>query len=110
MSHPAVETARPPRGSRPPPRITNRVTLGYDRLQSQMYQSRPFDFKFEPGGSMIDLNWVFETFTADYVGNLKLNLGREFNTTFAWGAQSITTEERGVLGLDGVMSELSEAG
>jgi TonB-dependent starch-binding outer membrane protein SusC len=73
--------------------ITQRVTLGLDRIATRGTQSRPVGFALEPEGMVSDLRWESRTLTVDYTGSLRWLNAPALASTFSWGAQSITTEE-----------------
>ena len=77
----------------PMPRFTNRLTLGLDRLASDMRNIRPFGYVNDPTGSVSDRNWTAEQLTADYVGSFDLRLTESFRTSISWGGQSIVARD-----------------
>ncbi len=77
----------------PMPRFTNRLTLGLDRLASDMRNIRPFGYVNDPRGSVSDRTWTAEQLTADYVGSFDLRFTETFRTSLSWGGQSIVSRE-----------------
>lgn len=73
--------------------LTQRVTVGLDRIASRGTQLRPLGFKLDPEGSISDIRWESSTVTIDYVGNLRWLQGDALAATLSWGAQSSATEE-----------------
>jgi len=73
--------------------LTQRITVGLDRINSRGTQYRPLGFKLDPLGSISDIRWQSSTITVDYVGNLRWLRGDVVSSTLSWGAQSTTTEE-----------------
>jgi TonB-dependent starch-binding outer membrane protein SusC len=71
--------------------IYHRVTVGYDRVNMEARQTRPFGYALTPRGEMSNRLWSNETRTFDYVGNLQLDLTRDLRSRFSWGAQSVET-------------------
>ena len=77
----------------PMPRFTNRLTLGLDRLASDMRNIRPFGYVNDPNGSVSDRTWTAEQLTADYVGSFDLRLTESFRTSLSWGGQSVVARD-----------------
>ena len=77
----------------PMPRFTNRLTLGLDRVVSDMRNIRPFGYVNDSRGSVSDINWAAEQLTADYVGTYDLRLSDAFRTSLSWGGQSVVSRE-----------------
>lgn len=77
----------------PMPRFTNRLTLGLDRLASNMRNIRPFGYVNDPNGSISDRTWTAEQLTADYVGSFDLRLTETFRTSLSWGGQSVVARD-----------------
>lgn len=73
--------------------LTQRFTVGLDRITSRGTQYRPLGFLLDPAGSISDIRWTSSTVTIDYVGNLRWLQGDALASTLSWGAQSTTTEE-----------------
>ncbi len=74
-------------------RLTQRVTLGLDRIANRATQYRPFGFVLDPEGVISDIRWSSRTLTADYAGSLGWLTSEILAGTFSWGAQTITTDE-----------------
>ena len=77
----------------PMPRFTNRLTIGLDRINSDMRNIRPFGFVNDPNGSVSDRNWTAEQLTADYVGSYDLPLTDALRTSLSWGGQGVVNRE-----------------
>ena len=73
--------------------FTNRITLGLDRIQSDMRNVRPFDYVNDPRGSVSDIAWTAEQLTADYVGTLDWRLNTDLRTSVSWGGQWVANKE-----------------
>ncbi len=78
--------------------FSNRVTIGWDQAQQENRNLRPFGFVSAPEGRLFDEQISFTTLTFDYVGNVDYRASDEFNGTFSFGGQSITTEENRIFG------------
>ena len=76
--------------------FNHRLTVGVDRVSTVQSQYRPFGFKLEPVGAISDIRWQSRTVTADYTGSLRWLARDVLSSTFAWGAQTISTEENTV--------------
>ena len=73
--------------------LTNRLTIGYDRIHQDMTNIRPFGYIGHPGGAMSFGSWTFETLSVDYVGTFDWDLTGSIRNSFSWGAQSTTEQE-----------------
>lgn len=73
--------------------LTQRITIGIDRINSRGTQLRPLGFKLDPEGSISDIRWQSSTVTFDYVGSFRWLRGDAITSTLSWGAQSTATEE-----------------
>ena len=71
--------------------LSNRLTIGYDRLDSELIGTFPYGFITDEGGLRTDRRWLNETLTLDYVGTLSTRFGEDVTSTFSLGAQSVTT-------------------
>jgi TonB-dependent SusC/RagA subfamily outer membrane receptor len=81
----------------PVPSVTNRLTIGLDRSELENRNLRPFGFVSLKQGGLSDQHWNSQILTANYVGNFEHDLGvagTPLHSTFAWGAQSTTTDVR----------------
>lgn len=77
--------------------VTNRLTIGLDRSELENRNLRPFGFVSLKQGGLSDQHWNSQMLTANYVGNLENDFrlsGSPLHSTFAWGAQSTTTDVR----------------
>jgi TonB-dependent SusC/RagA subfamily outer membrane receptor len=77
----------------PMPRFTNRLTIGLDRINSDMRNIRPFGYVNDPNGSASNRNWTAEQLTVDYVGTYELDLSDDIRTSLSWGGQGIANRE-----------------
>jgi len=77
----------------PAPRFTNRVTVGMDRIESDMRNIRPFGYVNDPGGSVSDIAWTAEQLTADYVGTFEVPITGDLRTNLSWGGQWVANSE-----------------
>jgi TonB-dependent SusC/RagA subfamily outer membrane receptor len=77
----------------PMPRLTNRLTVGMDRIESDMRNVRPFGYVNDPRGSVSDISWTAEQLTADYVGTFDWRLTESLRTSLSWGGQSVVSRE-----------------
>jgi len=76
--------------------FSHRFTVGVDRVSTVQRQYRPFGFALEPVGAISDIRWQSRTVTADYTGSLQWLAKDAFTSTFAWGGQTISTEDNTV--------------
>lgn len=77
--------------------VTNRFTIGLDRSELENRNLRPFGFVSLKQGGLSDQHWNSQMLTVNYVGNLENDFhvsGSPLHSTFAWGAQSTTTDVR----------------
>jgi hypothetical protein len=74
--------------------LTNRFTIGYDRAQIENFSLRPFGFVSAPTGIISDRQNTYQNLTADYAGNLALNVRPNLRATVSWGGQGVATEQR----------------
>jgi len=74
------------------------LTLGYDRVESEMRSLRPYGFVFAPQGILSSERWLSATTTVDYLGKWRFGLASGTGATLAWGAQSIATDISSVAG------------
>jgi TonB-dependent starch-binding outer membrane protein SusC len=77
----------------PVERVTQRLTVGLDRVNTHGTQLRPLGFALEPLGALSDIRWQSEALTLDYVGSVDVLRGSALASTLSWGAQSVSTEE-----------------
>ena len=77
----------------PMPRFTNRLTLGMDRIDSDMRNIRPFGYVNDPRGSVSDISWSAEQLTADYVGSFNQPIMDDLRASFSWGGQWVVSKE-----------------
>jgi TonB-dependent SusC/RagA subfamily outer membrane receptor len=67
--------------------LTNRLTVGFNRLDADMRSVRNFGFILSPDGELSNQRWSAENLTLDYVSNLALQLKPTFRTTLSVGTQ-----------------------
>ncbi len=77
----------------PTGRLTNRLTLGVDRISTDMRNTRPFGYIIHTQGSTSNIQWTNQTVSVDYVGTYDWNLTSDLRNSFSWGGQTITEEE-----------------
>ena len=77
----------------PVDRLTQRLTVGLDRVSTRGTQLRPLGFALEPLGALSDIRWQSEALTLDYVGSFDVLRGPGVGSTISWGAQSVSTDE-----------------
>ena len=76
----------------PTDKLSNRVSIGYDQIQQNNRNYRPFGFALQPEGVLSDGRYEYNTITADYVGSYNLDLPGDFRSSISWGGQAVTTE------------------
>ncbi len=77
----------------PHERLSQRLTIGLDRVSTHGTQLRPLGFALEPLGALSDIRWTSEALTLDYLGTVNLLQGEGLGASLSWGGQSVTTEE-----------------
>ncbi len=77
----------------PTSNFSNKLTVGYDRAETNQIQDIPFGYRYRPFGSLYDRRWLSEALTLDYVGNIEIDLTDQLSSKFSWGGQHITTNE-----------------
>ena len=78
----------------PTANITNRFTMGYDLAQIANRNLRPFGFVSAPGGIISNRENSYQSLTFDYAGSFARQLASSFKSTWSWGGQAVTTENR----------------
>ena len=78
--------------------FSNKLTVGYDRAESELRQYRPFGFILAPQGIMSNQRWASTTLTVEYVGSYNWQLTEDFGSSFSVGGQSVNTETNSVTG------------
>ncbi len=76
--------------------FTHKFTIGYDLAQIDNRNLRPFGFILAPTGIISDRKNSYQTITFDYAGNYARNFMPDLRTTFSWGGQSVTADQREV--------------
>lgn len=78
--------------------LDHEFTVGFDYAASDLYQFRPVGFPGASQGIRASQNWKFTTLTLDYTGiyNWRVNPDLRFN--FAWGGETVETNEMSVTG------------
>jgi TonB-dependent starch-binding outer membrane protein SusC len=74
------------------PSITNRLSLGLDRIDSEMRNVRPYGYIAYPGGAVSNQRWSNRTLNVDYVGTADVRFSEAFRTSFSWGGQWVEEE------------------
>jgi outer membrane receptor protein involved in Fe transport len=96
------------------PTLTQRVTLGTDRAQSDMHQLRPYGFVFQPGGVLSDIAWQSAITSLQYVGQWEHRESDDVTSTLAWGGErvwnTVTSESRYAEGFPGPGEESFASG
>lgn len=72
-------------------KLNHRLTIGFDRLASELSGTLPYGFITNQGGLRTDRNWLSETLTLDYVASLESVLPKNVTSRFSLGAQSVNT-------------------
>ena len=72
--------------------LTNRFTIGYDWVQQDSRNLRPFGFRFRPQGALLNHHWQNTLLTFDYVGTYSFGLTNAVRSNFSWGGQAVGDE------------------
>jgi outer membrane receptor protein involved in Fe transport len=72
--------------------LTNRVTIGYDWVQQDARNLRPFGFPSRPRGALLNHHWQNTLLTFDYVGTYSFGITENLRSSFSWGGQAIGDE------------------
>jgi TonB-dependent SusC/RagA subfamily outer membrane receptor len=70
--------------------FTHRLTLGLDRINSDMRNVRPYGFIVSPEGILSNTQWLNMTSTLDYVGSLEFRPTQNLRSTVSVGSQFIS--------------------
>jgi len=72
--------------------FTNRFTVGWDQIQQNNRNFRPFGFALAPFGIVSDQRSEFSTLTVDYVGTLNFDVPflSDLGSSLSFGGESIT--------------------
>jgi len=73
--------------------LTNRLTLGYDFIQKDTRNLRPFGWVLKPLGALLTHNWQDKTLTFDYVGTYSFGITDDVRSSFSWGGQAVGQDE-----------------
>lgn len=73
--------------------FTNRLTLGLDRLHSDMRNIRPYGYVNHPQGAVSTRSWTNDLLTADYVGTYDWRLTNTFRASLSWGGQAVVHQQ-----------------
>ena len=76
--------------------LTNRFTIGYDFVQQDTRNLRPFGFESRPRGALLNHHWQNALLTFDYVGTYTFNLTDDLRSSFSWGGQAVGDEQHTV--------------
>ena len=79
-------------------KITNRLTVGFDRLASELIGTFPYGFITDEGGLRTNRRWLSETLTFDYVGTLETRPRDDLSARLSVGMQGITSDISSVWG------------
>ena len=74
--------------------LDTRLTVGIDRLESDMKHETPFGFILEPGGSIGEQMWVNQSLSVDVVSNYRFSIAENWNQRVSFGGQWIDTEDQ----------------
>jgi outer membrane receptor protein involved in Fe transport len=69
--------------------LTNRFTIGYDFVQQDTRNLRPFGFQSRPKGALLNSHWQNSLLTFDYVGTYSFNVTEDVKSNFSWGGQAV---------------------
>jgi outer membrane receptor protein involved in Fe transport len=72
--------------------LTNRFTIGYDWVQQDARNLRPFGFPSRPRGALLNHHWQNTLLTFDYVGTYSFDVAENIRSSFSWGGQAIGDE------------------
>jgi outer membrane receptor protein involved in Fe transport len=72
--------------------LTNRLTIGYDFIQKDTRNLRPFGF-FGGVGQLLTHNWQDKVLTFDFVGTLNFQIRPGLRSSLSWGGQAVGDEE-----------------
>ncbi|MBI4520795.1 MAG: TonB-dependent receptor [Gemmatimonadetes bacterium] len=72
--------------------LTNRLTIGYDFIQKDTRNLRPYGF-FGGVGQLLTHNWQNKVLTFDYVGTFSFNVTAGIRSSFSWGGQAVGDED-----------------
>jgi TonB-dependent SusC/RagA subfamily outer membrane receptor len=78
----------------PTQNFTNRLSIGYDQIQQDNRNFRPFGFVLQPEGVLSDRRYEYSTLTVDYVGSYDFQLPNDIRSSLSWGGQSVTTDRQ----------------
>jgi TonB-dependent SusC/RagA subfamily outer membrane receptor len=73
--------------------ISNRVTIGLNRLTAEMRNVRPFGFILDRLGVVSNRQWTNETINLDWTTNLDWRPISQLQSTLSFGAQFVQTRE-----------------
>ncbi len=76
--------------------LTNRFTIGYDFVQQDTRNLRPFGFESRPRGALLNHHWQNSLLTFDYVGTYSFNVTDDLRSSFSWGGQAVGDEQHTV--------------
>jgi len=76
--------------------LTNRLTIGYDWVQQDSRNLRPFGFPGRAEGALLNHHWENRLFTLDYVGTFSFPLGSSIRSSLSWGGQAVGDEQHTV--------------
>ncbi len=73
--------------------VTNRISVGIDRIDQEARNVRPFGFVAFPAGSISNQHWQNRTLTLDYTGTADFRISDALRSSFSWGGQWTDDEE-----------------
>lgn len=73
--------------------LTNRFTVGYDFIQKDTRNLRPYGWVLKPLGALLTHNWQDKTLTFDYVGTYSFGITGDVRSSFSWGGQAVGQDE-----------------
>ncbi len=76
----------------PTANLTNRMTIGYDHIEQDSRNLRPFGFPTRPKGALLNHTWTDGLLTFDYVGTYGFNITPALHSDFSWGGQAVGDE------------------
>ncbi|MGH7476282.1 MAG: TonB-dependent receptor domain-containing protein [Longimicrobiales bacterium] len=78
----------------PSSRLTQRFTAGWDQIQQNNRNLRPFGFALAPGGILSDQRVRYTTLTFDYFAGYSFDLGEALGSSFTVGGQAVATDRQ----------------
>lgn len=82
----------------PVARLTNRMTVGFDWIQQDTRNLRPFGFPTRPDGALLNHHWQNQLLTFDYTGTYNFSLSDDLRSNLSWGGQAVGDQTHTVQG------------